>query len=150
MEEYENKFLGLLKYVGFIKYEKVKIQRCFSGLPSFCKEKIQYDEPRALTETIKMAKYLYDQGKGGEYLYKSWNNKKKEKSNQRNKGFKPPFNRNSPNKNHQDQPAKDESKREESLGKRGRPPIQCSECKDHLYKDFPHRKDKVNTIHNIQ
>jgi hypothetical protein len=23
--EYENKFLGLLKYVGFIKYEKVKI-----------------------------------------------------------------------------------------------------------------------------
>ena len=26
MLEYENKFLGLLKYVGFIKNEKVKIQ----------------------------------------------------------------------------------------------------------------------------
>jgi hypothetical protein len=45
MGEYENKFLGLLKYVGFIKDEKVKIQRFLSGLPSFYKDKIQYDEP---------------------------------------------------------------------------------------------------------
>jgi hypothetical protein len=30
-----------------------------------------------------------------------------------------------PNKNQQDQPAKDESKREDSLRKRGIPPIQC-------------------------
>jgi hypothetical protein len=37
------------------------------------------------------------------------------------------------------------------LGKRGIPPIQCWGCKeDHLYKDFPHRKDKVKTTHNIQ
>jgi hypothetical protein len=39
MGEYENKFLGLLNYVGFIKDEKVKIQRFLSGLPSFYKEK---------------------------------------------------------------------------------------------------------------
>jgi len=33
----------------------------------------------------------------------------------------------------------------------GRPPIQCWGCKeDHMYKDFPHRKEKVNTMHNIQ
>jgi hypothetical protein len=37
MAEYENKFLGLLKYVEFIKYEKVKIQRFLSGLTSFYK-----------------------------------------------------------------------------------------------------------------
>jgi hypothetical protein len=151
MAEYENKFLGLLKYVGFIKDEKVKIQRFLSGIPSFYKEKIQYDEPRTLTETIRKAKYLYEQGKGRESLQKYWKDKKKEKSDQRKKGFKPPFNRNIPNKNQQDQPAKDESKREDSLGKRGRPPIQCWGCKeDHLYKDFPHKKDKVNTMHNIQ
>ena len=33
MEEYENKFLELLRYVGYIKYEKVKIQCFLSGLP---------------------------------------------------------------------------------------------------------------------
>jgi hypothetical protein len=27
MEEYERKFLGMLRYVGFIKHEKVKVQR---------------------------------------------------------------------------------------------------------------------------
>ena len=68
MEEYEKMLLALLKYVGFIKYEKVKIQRFLSGLPSFYKEKIQYDEPRMLNETIRKAKYLYEQGKGRESL----------------------------------------------------------------------------------
>jgi hypothetical protein len=64
MGEYEKKFLVLLKYVGFIKDEKVKIQIFFRGLPSFYKEKIQYDEPRTSIETIMKAKYLYEQGKG--------------------------------------------------------------------------------------
>jgi hypothetical protein len=68
MAEYENKFLGLLKYVGFIKDAKVKIQSFLSELTSFYKEKIQYDEPKTLKETIKKARYLYEQGKGKEYL----------------------------------------------------------------------------------
>jgi hypothetical protein len=73
------------------------------------------------------------------------------KSDQRRKGFKPPFNRNEPNRNHQDQYAKGDFKKEYSLGKRGREPIQCWGCKeDHLYKDFPHRRDKVKTVHTIQ
>ena len=72
--------MGLLKYVGFIKDEKVKIQRFLSGLPSFYKEKIQYDEPRTLTETImRNDKYLYEQGKGIESMHKSWKDKKKDK-----------------------------------------------------------------------
>jgi hypothetical protein len=33
MVEYENKFLGILKYVRFIKDENVKIQWFLSGLP---------------------------------------------------------------------------------------------------------------------
>jgi hypothetical protein len=79
MEEYEKKFLGFVKYVGFIKDEKVKIQRFLSVLPSFYKEKIQYDEPRTLTETIMKSKYLYEQGKGRESMHKYWKDKKKEK-----------------------------------------------------------------------
>jgi hypothetical protein len=68
MADYENKFLGLLKYVGFIKYEKVKIQNFFSRLPSFYKENIQYDELREMTETIRKANYMYEQVKGRESL----------------------------------------------------------------------------------
>jgi hypothetical protein len=84
-------------------------------------------------------------------MQKTWKDTQKEKSCQRKKGFKPPLNINEPNENHQDQYAKDESEKEDSLRKMGRPPIQCWGCKeDHMYKDFPHRKEKVNTMHNIQ
>jgi hypothetical protein len=72
MIEYENNFFGLLKYVGFIKDEKVKIHRLLSGLPSFYKENIHYYEPRNLTETIRKDKYMYEKGKGRESMHKSW------------------------------------------------------------------------------
>ena len=55
MAEYEKKLLGSLKYVGFINDEKVKIQRFLSGLPTFYKEKIRYDEPKTLTKSIRKA-----------------------------------------------------------------------------------------------
>jgi hypothetical protein len=55
-----------------------------------------------LTETITKDKYLYEQGHGRESMQKSWKDKKKDKYDQRKKRFKPPFNRNEPNKNHQD------------------------------------------------
>jgi hypothetical protein len=68
MAEYEKKFLGLLKYVRFIGDKKVKIQRFLTGLSAFYKEKIKYDEPNTLTEAIRKAKYLYEQGQGRESL----------------------------------------------------------------------------------
>jgi hypothetical protein len=71
MVEYEKNFLVLLKYVGFIKDEKVKIQWFLSEIPSFYKENIQYDEPRTLIEAIRKAKYLYEKGKGIKYLQNS-------------------------------------------------------------------------------
>jgi hypothetical protein len=151
MEKYKKKFLGLLTYVKFIGDEKVKIQIFLSGIPAFYKENIKYDEPKTLTEAIRKAKYLYYQGQGREYLHKYWKDKKNVNFDQKRKGFKPPFNRNEPNRNHQDQYAKGDSRNEYSLGKRGRPPIQCWGCKEyHIYKDCPHRKDKVKTMHNIQ
>jgi hypothetical protein len=53
IDEYERRFLELLKYVSFIKEEPVKIQRYLSGLPSFISDKIQYDDPKTLEETIR-------------------------------------------------------------------------------------------------
>jgi hypothetical protein len=120
------------------------------GFHPFIK-KIRYDEPNTLTEAIQKATYMYEQVQGRESMQKYWKDKKKEKYDQRRKGFKPPFNRNELNKNHQYHYAKDDSKKEDSLEKRGITPIKCWGCKeDHLHKDFPHRKDRVNTVHNIQ
>jgi hypothetical protein len=53
IDEYERRFLEILKYVSFIKDETVNIQRCLSGFPSFISEKIQYDDPNTLEETIR-------------------------------------------------------------------------------------------------
>jgi hypothetical protein len=60
MEEYEKKFLELLRYVSYIKDEKARIQRFLSGLPTFYKDKFQFDKPMTLEETINKGKYLYD------------------------------------------------------------------------------------------
>jgi hypothetical protein len=40
IDEYERRFLELLKYVSFIKDETVKIQTYLNGLPSFISDKI--------------------------------------------------------------------------------------------------------------
>jgi hypothetical protein len=64
MEEYEKQLFEFMNYVDFIKDEKVKIQRFLSGLPSFYSDKIRYDNPKTLEETIRRGKNLYDQSKG--------------------------------------------------------------------------------------
>jgi hypothetical protein len=61
IDEYERRFLELLKYVPFIKDEDVKIHRYLSGLPPFIGDKIQYDDPKSMEETIRRAKCLYEQ-----------------------------------------------------------------------------------------
>jgi hypothetical protein len=53
IDEYERRFLELLKYVSFIKDEIVKIHRYLSGFPSFISDKIQYDDPKTLEETVR-------------------------------------------------------------------------------------------------
>ena len=64
MEEYANKFLELLRYVKYIKYEKVKIHHFLSGLPQSYKDKIEFYESRTPEEAIRKAKYCYEQSKG--------------------------------------------------------------------------------------
>jgi hypothetical protein len=70
IDEYERTFLELLKYLSFIKDETVKIHRYLSGLPSFISDKIQYDDPKTLEETIRREKCLYDQQKGKSTFHK--------------------------------------------------------------------------------
>ena len=60
MDEYEKRFFELLNYVDFIKDEKVKIKRFLSGLPSLSTDKIQYDNPKSLEESIRISMHLYE------------------------------------------------------------------------------------------
>ena len=77
MDEYERSFLELLKYIGFIKDEKVKIQIFMSGLPSLFSDKIQFDEPRTLKEATRKSKYLYEQRKKRLVFQKASDDKKR-------------------------------------------------------------------------
>ena len=88
MEEYANKFLELLRYVKYIKYEKVKVQHFLSGFPQSYKDRIDFYEPRTLEEAIRKAKYCYEQRKGKPDYHKAWKDNN-EKFDQIKKGFKP-------------------------------------------------------------
>jgi hypothetical protein len=101
MDEYEKRFFELLKYVDFIKDDKVKIQRFLSGLPSLFNEKIQYDNYGTLEEAIKKENLLYEKRRGRLVFQRTWNDKMKGKEDQRKKGFKPPFFKNKSQENKQ-------------------------------------------------
>ena len=89
IEEYANRFLELLRYVRYIKDEKVKIQHFLSGLPQSYKDRIEFYEPRALEEVIRKAKYCYERSKQRPDYQKSCKDKKNEKMEKRKKGLKP-------------------------------------------------------------
>ena len=88
MEEYANKFLELLRYVRYIKDDKVKIQHFLSGLPQSYKDRIEFDEPRTLEDAIRKANYCYDEKKSKNDSHKAWKDKRKENFDERKKGFK--------------------------------------------------------------
>ena len=131
MEEYANKFLELLRYVRYIKDERVKIQHFLSGLPLSYKDKIEFYEPRTLEEAVRKAKCCYEQSKGKTDYHKAWKDKKNEKFDQRKKGFKPPNFR-----NQQKKPSQATSKpvgvtREKPKDpQQNRGPLQCWKCGD--------------------
>jgi hypothetical protein len=148
IDEYERKCLELLKYVSFIKDETVKIQRYLSGLPSFISDKIQYDDPKTLEETIRRDKCLYNHQKSRPNFQKDWEEKNKFKMDHRKKGANPPFFRN----NTQGQPSFKELRTIETGGQRLRqPPIQCWGCKgEHMFRYCPNKGEKVKTVHSVQ
>jgi hypothetical protein len=96
IDEYERRFLEMLKYVLFIRDETIKIQRYMSGLPSPISENIQYEDPKTLKETIRREKFLYEQQREKPTFQKAWEDKKKFNMDQRKKGTKPSFFKNIP------------------------------------------------------
>jgi hypothetical protein len=60
IEEYINKFLELIRYVPYIKYEKVKVQRYISGLPQSYQDKIEFYKPNTLEDIIWKERYCYE------------------------------------------------------------------------------------------
>jgi len=52
-DEYTIIFLELLRYVPYLKYNKVKIQRFINGFLVAFKDQIEFDEPWSLEEVIK-------------------------------------------------------------------------------------------------
>jgi hypothetical protein len=92
MEDLITKFLELLRFVPYIKDEKVKVQRFLSCLPQSYKDIIEFDNPKTLNEVLRKERICYEQYKQRSENPKAWREKKQEKLNQRKKGFKPsPF-----------------------------------------------------------
>jgi hypothetical protein len=148
IDEYEQSFLELLRYVPFIKDEAVKIQRYLSGLPPSIGDKIQYDDPNTMEETIRREKCLYEQQREKPTFQKAWDDQKRFKKEQRKKGNKPPFFRNSP-WGHSS--FREPRKVEGSEQMPRLPPMECWGCKgNHRYRDFPHRKDKARTVDTVK
>jgi hypothetical protein len=101
-----------------------------------------------MEETIRKENCLYHCHRGRPTFQRAWEDKRKFKKEQRQKGSKPSFFRNSS----QGQPFLREPRMAEVGGKRPRKTLmQCWGCNgDHKFIDFPDRKDKVRTIHNVQ
>jgi hypothetical protein len=116
-------------------------------MPSFINEKIQYNDPKTLEETIRREKGLYYQHRGNPTFQRDLEDKKKFNRVQRQKGNKPPFFRNS----FQGKPVLREPRMAEVGGKRPRnTPMQCWGCNgDHSYRYFPHIKEKVIFFHHV-
>jgi hypothetical protein len=76
----------------------------------------------------------------------------KEKKDQRQKGFKPPFFRNNSQASQQDQESQNDQNNADSVGKMPRKQhVQCWGCGgNHLYRDFPHKGERMRNVQNIQ
>jgi hypothetical protein len=152
MDEYEKRFFEFLKYFDFIKDDKVKIKSFLSGLPSFYSDKIQYDNPKTLEETIRRVRHIYEKSRGRIVFQKAWNDKMKGKEDQRKKCFKPPFLENNTQADQQGYSTQNENKVANSFGKIPRKQlVQCWGCEgSHLYRDFPHKGEIMRIVQNIQ
>ena len=151
MEEYANTFLELLRYVIYIKYEKVKIQCFLSGLPQSYKYQIEFYEPKTLEEAIRKAKYFYNQSKSKTNYQKVWKNKMNEKSDQRNRGFKPPkfWNQKKQSFQVEKNPTRVMGEKPREPQQSGEP-LQCWKCGGpHMHICFPLENENSRTTYNV-
>jgi hypothetical protein len=53
----------LIRYVPHIKDEKENIKKIIIGVPQYFREKINFDKPNTIEETIGKARHCYEQSK---------------------------------------------------------------------------------------
>ena len=63
MEDLINEFIDLLRFVPYIKEDKVNIQRFLSCLPQSYTDRIEFDNPKYLNEVFRKDQMCYDQYK---------------------------------------------------------------------------------------
>jgi hypothetical protein len=63
MEDLMNKFLELLRFVPYIREDKVKIHRFLSCLPQAYRDRIEFDSPKSLSKVFNKERMCYDQYK---------------------------------------------------------------------------------------
>jgi hypothetical protein len=148
MEDLINKFLELLRFVPYIREDKVKIQHFLSCLPQSYKDRIEFDNPKSLSEVFRKARMCYDQYKQWVEFPKAWKDKKQERMNQWKKGYQPAPHRNTtksfPRKDfHSNHPNTQGSGKPVNLGMKKfgdnpREPLKCWECREpHLRRNCP-------------
>jgi hypothetical protein len=87
MDTYSKRFLDLLRYIPYLKDDKVRIQSFLNGLPQCYQDRIVFDESKTLEDTIRKVKFSYDQSKHRKEPLRDW--KRKDKTRFQKKGFKP-------------------------------------------------------------
>jgi hypothetical protein len=163
IEEYVSRFLELLRYVPYIKAEKEKVQRFISGLPKDYQNRIEFDEPKTLEDTIRKARYCYEQLGHRTEPREGW--KQKNSSGFQKKGFKSPRFKNYkkdsrmsfPTRSVRQQNFPSQSGNKPSGSTPGkidnpkREPLKCWGCgEEHLLRDCLHRQQNSRRIYNIQ
>jgi hypothetical protein len=163
IEEYINKFLELIRYVPYIKYEKVKVQRFISGLPQSYRDRIEFDEPKILEKTIQKARYCYEQSGSQTKPHEYW--KKKNSLRFKENGFKSSrfknyrkgYRMSLPTRSVYQQSFPSQSGNKpfgSTLGNIDNPKREPLKCwgwgEEHLLRDYPHRQQNNWTIYNIQ
>ena len=64
MEGHVQKFMELLRYVGYIKEERVKIQSILRGLSLNYRDRIEFSNIQTLEGTTRIVRHYYKQSKG--------------------------------------------------------------------------------------
>jgi hypothetical protein len=163
MQEYVNKFIDLLRYVPYIKAEKAKAQRFISGLPKEYRNRIEFDEPKTLEDTIRKATYCHEQYGHRAESHGDWKQKsgsRFQKKGSKSSGFKnykknPRMNFPTWSVLQQNFPSVDGNKTSGPIPvKTNNPkkePLKCWGCgEEHLLRDCPHRQQNSRKIYNMQ
>ena len=141
-----------MRYVPYIKDEKVKVQRFISGLPKSFQDIIEFHEPKTLEDTIRKARYCYEEFRSQTKPREDW--KKKSSLGFKKKGFKSPVFKNyrkdsriilpTRSVHQQNFPSQSGNKPfKETLGKTNEPkkePLKCWVCgEDHMLRYCPQK-----------